>query len=328
MPIRMSLNMPERGHVVGSASHRARRRPSPSPPPTSSRACCRSRASARTTISTCTCALDALDHPHQQVVGVVVGGRARVAGAVLVVVPVADRRARRSRAASPAASSRSSRSCSCPGCSAGRRARRRRRGPPASCRRRGRAARRTPTASRSAAGTSTRSSRRRRRARRCGSPTGSRSRRSAGTASPDAAAAAARARRAVRRRVVRRAWRTCWLTTAPARTRGRSTPSGSTLLFLELVEVRRERRRGGRPQRLRDVGPGRVEQLLACCARPSASAAIRAALALEAVGARTRRASLARLPHGRAVPGADDREVLARAQPLERRAGSRAIAPA
>ena len=36
-------------------------------------------------------ALDALDHAHQQVVGVVVGRRARVAGAVLVVVPVADR---------------------------------------------------------------------------------------------------------------------------------------------------------------------------------------------------------------------------------------------
>ena len=36
-------------------------------------------------------ALDALDHPHQQVVGVEVGRRARVAGALLVVVPLADR---------------------------------------------------------------------------------------------------------------------------------------------------------------------------------------------------------------------------------------------
>ncbi len=36
-------------------------------------------------------ALDALDHPHQQVVRVVVGRRPRVARAVLVVVPFADR---------------------------------------------------------------------------------------------------------------------------------------------------------------------------------------------------------------------------------------------
>ena len=36
-------------------------------------------------------ALDAFDHAHEQVVGVVVGRRARVAGALLVVVPLADR---------------------------------------------------------------------------------------------------------------------------------------------------------------------------------------------------------------------------------------------
>ena len=36
-------------------------------------------------------ALDALDHAHEQMVGVVVGRRARVARAVLVVVPLADR---------------------------------------------------------------------------------------------------------------------------------------------------------------------------------------------------------------------------------------------
>ena len=35
--------------------------------------------------------LDALDHAHQQVIGVVVGRRARVAGALLVVVPLTDR---------------------------------------------------------------------------------------------------------------------------------------------------------------------------------------------------------------------------------------------
>ena len=36
-------------------------------------------------------ALDAFDHPHQQMVGVEVGRRARVAGALLVVVPLPDR---------------------------------------------------------------------------------------------------------------------------------------------------------------------------------------------------------------------------------------------
>ena len=46
-------------------------------------------------------ALDALDHPHQQVVGVVVGRRARVARAVLVVVPRRRSSARRRTRSQP-----------------------------------------------------------------------------------------------------------------------------------------------------------------------------------------------------------------------------------
>ncbi len=127
-------------------------------------------------------ALDAFDHPHEQVVGVVVGRRARVARAVLVVVPFADRQ--RVDHADPALRRHPRRldhvrpgDVAPAGRHVQRHTARRARTP-----RRGRAARRRSTASRSAAGTSTRSTRRRRPARRCDSPTGSHSRRSVGTA--------------------------------------------------------------------------------------------------------------------------------------------------
>ncbi len=80
---------PERGHVVGrvhhahallAAAHHAPRR--------GRRAVVEHRLAHDLHLHL---ALDALDHPHQQMVRVVVGRRARVAGAVLVVVPRADR---------------------------------------------------------------------------------------------------------------------------------------------------------------------------------------------------------------------------------------------
>ena len=128
-------------------------------------------------------ALDAFDHPHEQVVGIEVGRRARVALSRARCRAIRRSPARRPRGSSPVASSMSSRSCSSRGYSAGQPAHtahtvRRATIPP-----RGRAARRRPMASRSTAGTSTRSTRPRRPARRCGSPTGSHSRRSAETAS-------------------------------------------------------------------------------------------------------------------------------------------------
>ena len=128
--------------------------------------------------------LDALDHPHQQMVGVVVRRRARVTGALLVVVPFADRQ--RVDHANPALrrSSTSSRSRSSPAGSGGPPAHRRRRDRRGSARPRGPASPRTRSASRSAAGTATRPRRRRPPAHRCGSRTGSRSRRSAGKESP------------------------------------------------------------------------------------------------------------------------------------------------
>ena len=106
-------------------------------------------------------ALQALDHAHQQVVGVVVGRRPRVARAALVVVPGADRQ--RVEHAHPPLGRHPGRldHVRARQVAASGRARRRRMGRPSSCPHRGRAEPRTPTASRSGAGTSTRSSLRR-----------------------------------------------------------------------------------------------------------------------------------------------------------------------
>ena len=128
-------------------------------------------------------ALDALDRAHEQVVGVVVGRRARVARSRARCRATRRSSARRARRSQPCGVIHVVSIMFVPGivAPAGRHVDAV--GPDAeAARRRGRAARRRPTASRSAAGTSTRSSRRGDAARRCGSPTGSRSRRSAGTA--------------------------------------------------------------------------------------------------------------------------------------------------
>ncbi len=110
-------------------------------------------------------ALHALDGAYEQVVGVVVGRRTRVATAR---PRRASRRssARRARRASPSASSRSSRARWCRARSAARRAPRRRRGRAGTRRRCDRAGHRRRSRRRSAAGTATRPSRPARPARR------------------------------------------------------------------------------------------------------------------------------------------------------------------
>ena len=219
-------------------------------------------------------ALDALDDAHEQMVGVVVGRRARVARAVLVVVPGADReridhaqpalrrhpgRLDHVRARDVAAPGRHVDAVGADAPAAGAAVEHR-----AEHRRRVEVRQAHPL-DRAVGGDA---------ARRCGSPRGSRSRRSAGRASRARSARDAdRAERPLadrpsrpepRARSPRRSART-----AAARRR----PAGS--LFLELVEVRGERGRGERAQRTRAPRARPRPAAPATVRRPSPSAAIR-----------------------------------------------------
>ena len=255
--------------------------------------------------------LDAFDHPHEQVVGVVVGRRPRVARSRARCRATPDRE----RVDHPQPALRRhpgrldhvrARDVAAPGRDVdpvGADA-------PAA-RRRGRASRRTPRASRSAAGTSTRSSRPRRRARRCGSPRGSRSRRSAGTATRAPSAPGLSGHRHPRFVGAHHSVRS---------KRGRSTPGGSACSSSSLSRCAASvaSATGRSCAGTSDQTVSSSSSTVRC---PSAEGHDQVVLAVDAVRRVLFELAL-RVPHGRPVPGAQHVEVFAQPQTRRAPAGS------
>ena len=97
---------------------------------------------------------------------------------------------------------------------------------------------------------------------------------------------------------------------------GTLDPVRQPVFFRQLVEVRGERDRGGQPQRPGRVRPDRVQQLPAA-AQPFVERAHERPLALEAVLAVFAQLGVT-VGDRRSVSGADDREVIAGAEALQR----------